>query len=433
MTDIGQLREVVQHRYEHYPFYQELYGEEPELRDIEAFRSLPTVTKDELREASDGGTLLATIDEDTVGCGTTSGTSGDIAAVLRTRTDRDERIRDIYSQFIDAYFPEQSRTLALMSVQWAANDVVYNLRDAGRFVAVGDVYDLGQGLQLAQKVEATHLFTTPSLAVRFGEALQDSDMDATAFDRIVMGGELLSATIRDRLEELFPEAALAQTYGSRETSSIGYQCPQLEASNRYHVLPEHHHIEVIDPETGDPVPDGDEGEVTVTTLWTDTGMPFTRYRTGDRGRITAHACDCGQDGSVLDMRGRMTFDSIKLRGLTVYRAEFEEALQGVSGLVTGTYQIHVHESEHEGTVKPWLRVMLQPRTDISRKETFRQTLEQRLMAGFQVTEKYTWQEAVEKGQFLPIEVELVDDLGEGSKLRRVIDHRSEPVTSNTLM
>lgn len=431
MTDLQQLREIVQHRYHRYPFYQELYDDEPTIRDEEEFRSLPTVTKDQLRDASTDGTLLATIGEDTVGCGTTSGTSGEVAAVLRTREDRDERIRDIYSHFIDAYFPEDSRTLTMMSAQWAANDVVYNLRDAGRFVAVGDTYDLGQGLQLARKVGATHLFTTPSMAVRFGEALQDAAMDPAGFERVVMGGEGLSDPMRDRLKELYPQARLSQTYGSRETSSIGYQCPKLEATDRYHVVPGHHHIEVIDTDTGEPVPDGEDGEITVTTLWKGTGMPFTRYRTGDRGRITAHDCDCGRPGPVLEVAGRIRFDSITLRGITVYRDSFEDALQSISGLVTGTYQIHVHEQEDEGTVKPRLRVRLQPRTDISQEERFRQTLEQRLMTEFQVTKKYSWKEAVEQGQFLPITVELVDDLGAGSKLRRVIDHRSEPATSNT--
>jgi len=424
MTKISRLREVVKHRYHRYPFYQDLYGDEPAIEDIDDFRSLPTVTKDDLRAAGDEGTLLASIDGDTVGCGTTSGTSGEIAAVLRTRKDRDERIRDIYSRFIDAYFPKDSRTLTMMSTQWAANDVVYNLRDSGRFVAVGDVYDLGQGLQLARKVGATHLFTTPSMATRFGEALQDAEMDPGSFERIVMGGEGLSDPLRKRLEELYPEARLCQTYGSRETSSMGYQCPDLEATDRYHLLPDHHHIEIIDPETGEPVPDGKEGEITVTTLWEDTGMPFTRYRTGDRGRISAQECDCGRPGPVVDMAGRMTFDTIKLRGITVYRDQFEEALNSISSLVTGTYQIHVHEQDDDGTVKPRLRVRLQPRTDISREGTFRQTLEQRLMANFRVTEKYTWDDAVDQGQFLPITVELVEDLGEGSKLRRVIDHRS---------
>jgi len=125
---------------------------------------------------------------------------------------------------------------------------------------------------------------------------------------------------------------------------------------------------------------------------------------------------------AVELLGRIEFDVIKLRGIKVYRKEFEDALGAVYDGEPPRYRIHVHERQQAGTAVPWIRVELEE-TEGDRDSD---DLGEAIMTRFTVTSEHSWSDAVDEGLFGPIEVDTVDTIeAEGLKTRAVVDHRSD--------
>lgn len=404
------------------PFYEELYAEgDTAISSFEEFYQLPLLDKDEvLGDVDHTAIFLDDAADQAVTSIATSGTSGHPTITMRSERDLEtfqQRHRDIEP----FYFPEGSRTLVLISPQWAGEQL-RALQSVGKFATMGDPKDLAFSAGLVQALDINTVNTTPSAAVRLGRLLERDGWDMTRMDQLVLGGENLSDAARQRLEELFPEADIGKTFGSTEISRAGFQCDELADTDMYHVFPEHHYHEIIDSTTGEPLEVGETGELVTTILWSDTAMPYTRYRTGDRARIHEAPCDCGSSEMVVELLGRIEFDVIKLRGIKVYRTEFEDALEQAYDSGPPRYRIHIHERQQAGTAVPWLRVELEDQSD-PRDE---QALADEIMTAFTVTSENTWADAASEGLFGPIEVEIVEEIGaDGLKTRSVVDHRSD--------
>ncbi|HLI52623.1 MAG TPA: hypothetical protein VKU87_12565 [Thermomicrobiaceae bacterium] len=121
-------------------------------------------------------------------------------------------------------------------------------------------------------------------------------------------------------------------YGLSEIIGPGVSQECVEARDGAHLWEDHFLAEVVDPESGEPLPDGDEGELVITTL-TKEAMPLIRYRTGDRCSLNREPCACGRTHVRMSMiRGR-TDDMLIIRGINVYPTQIEAALQGIEGIV----------------------------------------------------------------------------------------------------
>lgn len=418
---LRRLQEVVDDR-SSLPAYEELYAHTgTSISSIEDFHDLPLLDKDAFLGDVDRTTVFMDDEADrAVTSIATSGTSGHPTVTLRSQRDLEtfqQRHRDIEP----FYFPEGSRTLVLISPQWAGEQL-RALQSVGKFATMGDPKDLAFSAGLVRALDINTVNTTPSAAVRLGRLLERDGWDMTQMDQLVLGGENLSDAARQRLEELFPEADIGKTFGSTEISRAGFQCDELAGTDLYHVFPEHHYHEIIDPTSGAVLEVGETGELVTTILWGDTAMPYTRYRTGDRARVLEAPCDCGSSRMVVELLGRIEFDVIKLRGIKVYRTEFEDALEQVYDGEPPRYRIHVHERQQAGTAVPWLRVELEdPHSGMSED-----ALADRIMAAFTVTSDNSWADAVDEGLFGPIEAKIVDEIdADGLKTRSVIDHRSD--------
>jgi phenylacetate-CoA ligase len=117
-------------------------------------------------------------------------------------------------------------------------------------------------------------------------------------------GEPLGDEREKRLAELLPHVrARSFSYSTSETGPIGYQCPHQRGST-HHVHEDAVVVEVVDEETGQPLPLGEVGEIVVTTI-SDSGMPLFRYRVGDRGRVHPGPCACGSEALSLTLAGRV--------------------------------------------------------------------------------------------------------------------------------
>ena len=134
--------------------------------------------------------------------------------------------------------------------------------------------------------------------------------------------------MRTQLESALPGLRAVNFYGLSEMCGPGVAAECIEARDGLHVHEDHFLVEVVDPESGRVLPEGEEGEFVFTTLAKE-AMPFLRYRTGDIGSVTFEPCRCGRTTArIRGLRGRRD-DMIIIRGVNVYPSNVEHALLSV--------------------------------------------------------------------------------------------------------
>ena len=184
------------------------------------------------------------------------------------------------------------------------------------------------------------LCCTPSYALHIAQALQEAGI-APAQLRLrvgIFGAEPWTDSMREQLEAQLGLTAL-NIYGLSEIVGPGVSAECPEGRDGLHVNEDHFLVEVIDPETAEPVPDGTEGELVFTTL-TKRALPLLRYRTGDIASVTREPCACGRTLARMSaVRGRRD-DMLIIRGVNLYPSQIEHVLLAVDG-VAPHYQLEV--------------------------------------------------------------------------------------------
>ncbi len=350
----------------------------------------------------------------------TSGTTSGAPTICFWDATALDRTVDTIRRGIDDVVAADDRALVVITEELAS--VVrrtFMSLDAG--VSVATPYDLPMVRDIAAGLEPTCIYTTPTMATRLG-ALMDAAGITDRMRYLVLTGEPVTGAQRADLRDQFPEAEIRQHYGLTEVGGgVAFQCSEHAGRNRYHVRQDGLFLEVVDPDTGDPCSVGERGELVVAVLEPASATPVLRYRTGDNAEWIEADCDCDASRLLLRLHGRITFDAIKLGGITVYQDRFEEALQATSDLLRGSYQIHVHETDD---AQPYLRIEAVPRTDFRDADAAQRKAAEKLMHQFAISNEYTWADAVEKGGVLaPIQVDFVEEVGD-VKTQKVVDHRS---------
>ncbi|MFA6549796.1 MAG: AMP-binding protein [Candidatus Gracilibacteria bacterium] len=141
----------------------------------------------------------------------------------------------------------------------------------------------------------------PSTILTVADYLKNDDEARAKVNKIYCLGEKVFQSTLDHLYNIFPNAVVKSAYGCMESAAIGYQCANKTLSD-YHVFP-YQHVEIVDPETGNIVPDEQFGEIIITTLKRRL-IPLVRYRTGDIGALTTDECRCGGETQMLNVKGR---------------------------------------------------------------------------------------------------------------------------------
>ena len=170
------------------------------------------------------------------------------------------------------------------------------------------------------------LCCTPSYATRLGEALAEAGVakDEISLRAGIFGAEPWSEAMRAKIEAALPLKAL-DIYGLSEIIGPGVSCECIEAQAGLHVNEDHFLVEVVDPNSGQPVPDGERGELVFTTL-TKEAMPVVRYRTGDIASLDRSACGCGRTLARMSKVTGRRDDMLVIRGVNVYPSEVEAVL-----------------------------------------------------------------------------------------------------------
>jgi phenylacetate-coenzyme A ligase PaaK-like adenylate-forming protein len=166
------------------------------------------------------------------------------------------------------------------------------------------------------------LTCTPSYAVRLGEALAEAGV-TPAFTAGLFGAEPWTEEMRGRLQDLLGLRAL-DIYGLSEVIGPGVAAECL-AADGLHVNEDHFLVEVVDPRSGEPVPDGSPGELVFTTV-TKEALPLLRYRTGDIATLWRGTCRCGRTLARMSKVAGRRDDMLVIRGVNVYPSEVERVL-----------------------------------------------------------------------------------------------------------
>ncbi|MBO6159421.1 MAG: phenylacetate--CoA ligase [Firmicutes bacterium] len=320
-----------------------------QVTNQEEFERLPFSEKSDLRDAYPLG-LMTAPEEEIVRIHSSSGTTGLPVIIPYTAKD----VEDWAIMFARCY--EYAGITRKDRIQitpgyglWTAGIGFQN--GAERLGAM--VIPMGPGntekqLQMMQDMESTVLCSTSSYALLLAEEIQKRGIkNRIKLKKGVIGSERWSAKMRQTIAdslgiELYDIYGLTEIYGP----GIGINC---RYNTGMHYWDDYLYIEIIDPVTLKPVPDGEMGEIVITTLVKE-GAPLIRYRTHDLSRIIPGECPCGSKHPRLDTIMGRTDDMMKIKGVNVFPSQIEEILQGFPE-VSSEYQIRISHLDGKDTMR----------------------------------------------------------------------------------
>lgn len=314
-----------------------------DVKSQEAFEELPFSSKDDLRNAYPLG-IQAVPDEEVVRIHSSSGTTGKPVIIPYTAKDVD----DWAIMFARCY-----ETAGVTKKDRVHITPGYGLWTAGIGFQAGAeklgamVIPMGPGntdkqLQMMIDLESTVLTATSSYALLLAEEIDKRGLkDKIHLKKGVFGSERWSEKKRKYIKEklgieLYDIYGLTEIYGP----GIGISC---DAQNGMHYWDDYVYIEIIDPKTGKTLPDGEEGEIVITTLVKE-GAPLIRFRTHDISRIIPGECPCGRKHPRLDIIKGRSDDMFKVHGVNMFPSQVEELLALVDG-VPSEYTINIAHDE----------------------------------------------------------------------------------------
>ena len=328
-------------------FYGEVYRKAgiSGVSSQEDFEKLPFSSKDDLRNAYPLG-IQAVPEEEVVRIHSSSGTTGKPVIIPYTAKDVD----DWAIMFARCY-----ETAGITNKDRIQITPAYGLWTAGIGFQLGAeklgamTVPMGPGntdkqLQMMMDLKTTVLTATSSYALLIAEEINKRGLrDKIHLKKGVFGSERWSKKMREYIRnelgvELYDIYGLTEIYGP----GIGITC---EKEQGIHYWDDYVYIEIINPETGEPVPDGETGEIVITTLVKE-GAPLLRFRTHDLSRIIPEKCSCGRSYPRLDTIGGRSDDMFKVRGVNMFPKQVEELLQDVDGVLS-EYNITIaHDDDH---------------------------------------------------------------------------------------
>jgi len=195
--------------------------------------------------------------------------------------------------------------------------------------------------QLLEDLGAEILCCTPSYALAIADHVEDAGR--LKLRAGLFGAEPWTERLRGAIEEALNICAV-DVYGLSEIVGPGVAAECLEGLGGAHVNEDHFLVETIDPDSGEPVGEGEVGELVFTTL-TKEAMPLLRYRTGDLASVTREPCACGRTLARMSRVKGRTDDMLVIRGVNVFPSEIERVLLAVDGLEPH-YQLVVERPQH---------------------------------------------------------------------------------------
>jgi len=297
--------------------------------DLEALAQQPFMTKSRLRDAYPFGLLRVPL-SDCVRIHASSGTRGKATIVAYTRNDL-ASWADCCARAIAAAGGEAG-TVVHVAYGYGLFTGGLGLHSGaerlGCTVVPASVGNTPRQVQLLEDLGAEILCCTPSYALTIADHVEDPLL--LRLRSGIFGAEPWTEEMREAVERAFGLTAV-DIYGLSEVMGPGVSSECVEARAGAHVNEDHFLVEVIDPASGESVPDGEVGELVFTTL-TKEALPFLRYRTGDLASVTREPCACGRTFARMSRIVGRTDDMLIIRGVNVFPSEIERVLLGMPGL-----------------------------------------------------------------------------------------------------
>jgi phenylacetate-CoA ligase len=316
-----------------------------ELPDLRSLAGLPFTTKDDLRGAFPYGFVTVELEE-VVRLHSSSGTTGNPTVVFHTAGD------------IHNWGNLIARCMYTTGVR--RHDVFQNMMGYGLFTGgLGFHYGaeklgvmtipIGPGNSKRQIWFLKHLKTTvihilPSYALRLYSFFEELGMDPKKDLHLriaFIGAEPHSEEIRRKIEELY-NIKVYNSYGLSEMCGPGvaFEC---ECQSGLHIWEDHFYPEIIDPGSGEILPEGERGELVLTTL-TREAMPLIRYRTRDLTRFLPGACPCGRTHRRIDRITGRSDDMLIINGVNIFPIQIEQTLMAIPE-IGNNYLIEIHKEQ----------------------------------------------------------------------------------------
>ena len=313
------------------PYYKEVFeknGITPEsITSVEDIRKIPFTTKADMRANYPFGLVAGDMSEDGVRIHSSSGTTGNPTVIVHSQHD------------LDSWANLVARCLYMVGVR--KTDVFQNSSGYGMFTGgLGFQYGaewLGcltvpaaagnskRQIKFITDFKSTALHAIPSYAIRLAEVIQEEGIDptSTSLKTLIIGAEPHTDEQRKKIERMLGVKAY-NCFGMTEMNGPGvaFECKNQEGM---HIWEDCYLVEIIDPETGEPMPDGEIGELVLTTLDRDM-MPLLRYRTRDLTRIINEPCSCGRTHRRIDRIKGRSDDMFIIKGVNIFPMQIEKIL-----------------------------------------------------------------------------------------------------------
>jgi phenylacetate-CoA ligase len=318
-------------------FYDKLFKEtgfDPDrvtsLKDIE---NIPFTTKDDLREHWPYGFLGVSKDE-LVRMHSSSGTTGRATVIFYTADDINEWTNLVARSMYMTGMRESDVFQNMMTYGLFTGGLGfhYGAEKIGALTIPAGAGNSKRQIQLMQDFGTTVVHIIPSYALHLSVIFEEVGVDPrkdTGLRIAFLGAEPHSEKTRKKIEELYGVKAF-NSYGLSEMNGPGvaFEC---QFQNGLHIWEDNFLIEIIDPDTLEPVPDGQEGELVMTTLLRQ-GMPVLRYRTKDLTRIIPGPCSCGRTHRRIERIKGRTDDMMILKGVNIFPLQIEKKLMEIPGV-----------------------------------------------------------------------------------------------------
>ena len=336
---LERLKETVARVYEKVLPYRKKMDEagiKPEdIKSLSDLRKLPFVVKQDLRDNYPYG-LFAVDRDDLVRIHASSGTTGKPTVVgytegdLKTWTECVSRIACMGGA--------TSKDIAQICFGYGmftgALGLHYGLENIGAAIVPSSTGNSQKQIMYMQDFETSLLVATPSYALRLAEVAREMGVDVTRDLKVkiaLVGSELLTDAMREEMHKYWGEDILiTSNYGMSELMGPGVSGECLEHTGM-HINEDYFIPEIIDPNTGEVLPEGELGELVITCIKKE-ALPLIRYRTKDITRLYYDKCKCGRTFCRMENLQGRSDDMLKIRGVNVFPSQIEEVILGFEEL-----------------------------------------------------------------------------------------------------
>jgi phenylacetate-CoA ligase len=374
-VQLERLQETVRRIAARVPFYQQAFArsgvKSDDIRSLADLQSLPFTTSADLRANYPAG-LLAVPYDDTLRLHTSSGTTGKPKALFFSRQDVDNAAELCARCFVSTGVTKGDVFQNMMTYGMFTGALVthYGAEKIGCLVIPAGPGNSERQVMLMQDFGTTLIHITPSYGLYLATFLEKHGIDPQRdlkLRKAFVGAEPYTEETRRKIEQGLG-LDVYNSYGLSEMNGPGvaFEC---EHKLGMHLWEDHFLIEIIDPQTGEALPDGQTGELVMTTLCRE-AMPLLRYRTRDVTSLIPEPCPCGRTHRRLNRITGRSDDMLIVRGVNIYPQQIERVLMALpevgrnyliqlEGLDEMTVRVELAETGFDGQVEHLVRLQNQ--------------------------------------------------------------------------